>query len=323
MVARGREPVFGKLTHNGTKAEVEKTAIGWALINQQQKMLNLCPEIKILADKVMPDHHHIVLQVRRTMTRSIKEVVRGYMQGCKAEARKLGFEGNIYDAPPYYRVLTHKGQLQAMIDYVYANAERSWQRKQNPDLFRMRRRTEAVGLLFTSMGNHFLLDWPDRQSVEMSRSATDEQVQQKLKSVMAAAQNGAITYTASISKGEQFIARTLREQGFPLVVLLNEGFPDEGSQHERFYKPGGVYFEACSNGKLLLLEPTEQAFSSLFIQQAVEETLRLKARAKHFEYTPVATDSLRYRFAALNEMGRRLVEGIGADGIRWKGQDNI
>ena len=316
IVAKGREPIFGQLIHNGKHAEVEKTAIGWAVINQQQRMLDLCPEIKILADKVMPDHHHIILQVRRTMSRSIKEVVRGYMQGCKAEARKLGYEGNLYDAPPYYRVLTHKGQLKAMINYVYANAERAWQRKQNPDLFRMHRRTETYNMLFTSMGNHFLLDWPDRQLVEVSRSATDEQVQQRLKSVMAAAQNGAVTYTASISKGEQFIARTLREQGFPLVVLLNDGFPKEGSPHERFYKPGGVYFEACSQGKLLLLEPTEQALASPFIHQAVEETLRRKAEAKHWEYTPIATDSLRYRFVALNEMGRRLVGGRGADGIR-------
>ena len=316
MVAKGREPIFGKLTHNGTHAEVEKTAIGWAIINQQQRMLDLCPEIKILADKVMPDHHHIVLQVRRTMPRSIKEVVRGYMQGCKAEARKLGFEGNLYDAPPYYRVLTHKGQLRAMIDYVYANTERAWQRKQTPDLFRMHRKTEACGMIFTSMGNHFLLDWPDRQLVEMSRNASDEQVQQRLKSVLAAAQNGAVTYTASISKGEQFIARILREQSFPLVVLLNDGFPKEGSPHERFYKPGGVYFEACSQGKLLLLEPTEKAFNAPFIHQSVEETLRSKAEAKRYEFMPMAADSLRYRFVALNEMGRRLVEGCGADGIR-------
>ena len=311
MVAKGREPVFGRLTHNGTKAEVEKTAIGWALIDQQQRMLDLCPEIKILADKVMPDHHHIVLQVRRTMSRSIKEEVRGYMQGCKAEARKLGFEGNLYDAPPYYRVLTHKGQLKAMIEYVYANAERSWQRKQNPDLFRMHRKTEVCDMLFTSLGNHFLLDWPDRQLVEMSRNATDEQVQQKLKSVLSAAQNGAITYTASISKGEQCIARTLREQGFPLVVLLNEGFPKEGSPRERFFKPGGVYFEACSKGKLLLLEPTEEAFINPLIQQSVEKTLRQKAAAKHWDYSPITTDSLRFRFVALNEMGRRLVERDG------------
>ena len=108
MVANSRQALFGKLTHNGSEAVIEKTPIGWALINQQRKLLELCPEIKILADKVMPDHHHMVLQVQRTMPRSIRQVVRGYMQGCKEEARKLGFVENLYDAPPFYRVLTHK-----------------------------------------------------------------------------------------------------------------------------------------------------------------------------------------------------------------------
>lgn len=162
MVANSRQALFGKLTHNGSEAVVEKTPIGWALINQQRRLLELCPEIKILADKVMPDHHHIVLQVQRTMPRSIREVVRGYMQGCKEEARKLGFTENLYDGLPFYRVLTHKGQLHAMIEYVKANTERAWLRRQNPDLFGMHRHTEVCGLQFTSMGNHFLLNWPDR-----------------------------------------------------------------------------------------------------------------------------------------------------------------
>jgi REP element-mobilizing transposase RayT len=125
MVANSRQPVFGKLAHDGSKAVVEKTPFGWALVDQQRRLLELCPEIKILADKVMPDHQHMVLQVQRTMPRSIKQVVRGYMQGCKEEARKLGFTENLYDAPPFYRVLTHKGQLHAMIEYVKANAERA------------------------------------------------------------------------------------------------------------------------------------------------------------------------------------------------------
>ena len=116
MVARDRQPLFGRLTHDGIKAVVEKTPLGWALINQQKKMLSMCPEVRILADKVMPDHHHIVLQVTSTMKRSIREVVRGYMQGCKAEARKMGFDHNIYDDVPFYRSLCHNGQLKAMIE---------------------------------------------------------------------------------------------------------------------------------------------------------------------------------------------------------------
>jgi hypothetical protein len=308
MVANSRQALFGKLTHNGSEAVIEKTPIGWALINQQRRLLELCPEIKILADKVMPDHHHIVLQVQRTMPRSIRQVVRGYMQGCKEEARKLGFVENLYDAPPFYRVLTHKGQLHAMIEYVKANAERAWQRRQNPDLFRMHRRTEVCGLLFTSMGNHFLLDWPERQLVEMSREASNGQIEERLQSVLAAAHNGTVTYTAAISKGEQKIARAVREQGYPLVVLLNDGFPKEGSPHERFYKPGGVYFEACSRGKLLLMEPDGSAFVNQIVKRATEEALRRKAEAKRYCYSPVPVESQRYRFVALNEMGRLQVE---------------
>jgi hypothetical protein len=95
-----------------------------------------------------------------------------------------------------------------------------------------------------------------------------------------------------------------------LVVLLNDGFPKEGSPHERYYKPGGVYFEACSRGQLLLLEPTEHAFLDADIQAAVEETLRRKAEARHYTYTPISVTSLRYRFVALNEMAKRLAQNM-------------
>ena len=140
MVANSRQALFGKLSHNGSEAFVEKTPIGWVLVNQQ--------------------------------------------------------------------------------------------RRQNPDLFRIHRRTEVCGPQFTSMGNHFLLEWPDRQQVEISRSASDGQVEVRLESVLAAAHNGAVTYTAAISKGEQKVARTVREQGYPLVVLLNDGFPAAGSPQD-------------------------------------------------------------------------------------------
>ena len=308
MVANARQSLFGKLAHNGFEAVIEKTAIGWALINQQRRLLKMCPEIKILADKVMPDHHHMVLQVQRTMPRSIRQVVRGYMQGCKEEARKLGFEENLYDAPPFYRVMTHKGQLHAMIEYVKANAERAWQRKLNPDLFRIHRKTNVCQLQFTSLGNHFLLDWPERQLVEFSRDASEGQIEERLQSVLAAAHNGAVTYTAAISKGEQRIARMVREKGFPLVVLLNDGFPKEGSPQERYYKQGGVYFEACSRGKLLMMEPDESAFVNPVVMKATEDALRRKAEAKHYYYSPIPVTSQRYRFVALNEIGRMLVE---------------
>ena len=84
--------------------------------------------------------------------------------------------------------------------------------------------------------------------------------------------------------------------------------PAAGSPQERFYKPGGVYFEACSKGQLLLMEPDESAFVNEAVMAATEETLRRKAEAKHYSYVRVPVESLRYRFVALNEIGRMLVE---------------
>ena len=334
--------------------------------------------LKVLAQKVMPDHVHLVIQVLEPLPQSIGAVVRGFKSGCtkaykemygsgenaagvhgngeenaagvhgngeenaagvhgNGEENAAGMHGNgedrherAADAPVHFarifarrgsiwqqdaayyheRILHAPGQLRRMIDYVKDNPRRLWIKSHNPELFRLHRRTEAAGLSFTSMGNHFLLDWPDKQVVEMSRSATNDEVQERLRKVLAAAHNGTVTYTAAISKGEQLIARTLREQGYPLVVLLNDGFPKEGSPHERYYKPGGVYFEACSKGHLLLLEPIEQTFLDDGIQAAVEETLRRKAEARHYTYTPIPVTSQRYRFVALNEMAKRLVQNM-------------
>ena len=322
--------------------------------------------LKVLAQKVMPDHVHLVIQVLEPLPQSIGAVVRGFKSGCtkvykemygsgenaaevhgNGEENAAGVHGNNKegaevhgnskdghernaDAPVHFarifarrgsiwqqdaayyheRILHAPGQLRRMIDYVKDNPRRLWIKSHHPELFRLHRRTEAAGLSFTSMGNHFLLDWPDRQVVEMSRNATNDEVQERLRKVLAAAHNGTVTYTAAISKGEQIIARTLREQGYPLVVLLNDGFPKEGSPHERYYKPGGVYFEACSKGQLLLLEPTEQSFLDAGIQAAVEETLRRKAEERHYTYTPIPMTSQRYRFVALNEMAKRLAQNM-------------
>ena len=310
--------------------------------------------LKVLAQKVMPDHVHLVIQVLEPLPQSIGAVVRGFKSGCTKVYKEMygsgenaagvhvndkgnavgvhgdsaDGHGRSMDAPMHFarifagrgsiwqqdaayyheRILHVPGQLRRMIDYVKDNPRRLWIKSRHLELFRLRRRTEAAGLSFTSMGNHFLLEWPDKQVVEMSRSANNEEVQERLRQVLAAAHNGTVTYTAAISKGEQLIARTLREQGYPLVVLLNDGFPKEGSPHERYYKPGGVYFEACSKGQLLLLEPTGQAFLDAGIQAAVEVTLRRKAEARHYTYTPIPVTSQRYRFVALNEMAMRVAQ---------------
>ena len=358
----GRYPLFGTL--EGESAETAFVRLNPFGHRVYQMLCGLAQfyagkgfALKVLTQKVMPDHVHLVIQVLEPLPQSIGAVVRGFKSGCtkvykemylSSDENAAGVHGNseqwghsvgvhgsdnknstggntapvhfarifarrgsIWQQDPAYyheRILHAPGQLRRMIDYVKDNPRRLWIKSHNPDLFKLHRHTEAAGLSFSSLGNHFLLDWPDKQMVETSRRATSQDVQERLLAVLAAAHHGTVTYTAAISKGEQLIARTLREQGYPLVVLLCDGFPKEGTPHERYYKPGGVYFEACSRGQLLLLEPSGQTFLDAGIQASVEEALRRKAEARHFSYTPIPVTTQRYRFMALNEMARRLTD---------------
>ena len=55
------------------------------------------------------------------------------------------------------------------------------------------------------------------------------------------------------------------------------------------------------------MEPAESTFVSETVMGAAEEALRRKAEAKHFSYARIPVESQRYRFVALNEIGRMLV----------------
>ena len=51
-----------------------------------------------------------------------------------------------------------------------------------------------------------------------------------------------------MSDGERLIAREALAAGLPLVTMANKGF-------SKLQKPGGRYFDACAEGRLLMLAP--------------------------------------------------------------------
>lgn len=208
---------------------------------------------------------------------------------------------------PFVRTLARKGQLRTMIDYVRLNPYRKWMMRIHPELFTLHHDTRVAGLRFRSMGNHWLLQWPMKQMVECSRSTTQTDWDAQLEAVLHEAETGIVTYTAAVSDGEKYIARKVREAGFPLVVLLKDGFPAEGSEAMRYFKPGGIYFEACAHGRLLLLEAYGETYRDARVVTATENTLRMKAEAKHIAYSPLPMGSRRWRFVAGNEMVRLII----------------
>ena len=224
-----------------------------ALKERYKGNITLCRKI------LMDNHLHVVVWVHGNIGKSILEVAHGFQQGITHIAHEMGvwpmpqaaiqvgMTLGAYNAPaaealpyhilekPYVRTLSRAGQLDKMCDYVVLNPYRKYMRRLHPDLFTMHKHTEVQGLRFKSMGNHWLLDWPEKQIVQCSRSISEEDLLRQLKQALWNAERGAITYTAAISKGEQTIARGIREAGWPLVVLLLGGFPPEGNENERYY----------------------------------------------------------------------------------------
>jgi REP element-mobilizing transposase RayT len=320
FVISDRQSLLGNLTIDHEEPRCLPTDLGRAISHDLEHIQQLRPYVRLLAKQLMPDHLHVLLYITDDCGVSIKEIARGMRQGWRqfmpasvridpqmtsAEGYKQMPEGEtqmpMFETP-FFRTLAHKGQLDAMIQYIHDNPRRAMLKLQNPDLFTLRRDTRVGELCFSSLGNLFLLDYPDKQSVICSRLLSEQQIAAQQADVLRQAENGCITVTAAISPGEKQIAKAIREAGFPLIILLKDGLPKAGYPYEKFYKPGGVYFEACAAGRLLLLEPTAGTLTLPNIQTRTEQALREKAEARHWNFQPIPVSSERYRMMAANEI---------------------
>ena len=195
-------------------------------------------------------------------------------------------------------LLYGRGQLARMKRYIKENPRRLALKRANRELFRIRQDYTIGRFSCTVLGNIFLAGHPQRQVLQCSRSLTPEQIEERKRECLMQAANGAVFITAAISQGEKVIARSLREHGFPLIILLEQGFPKPESSHYRYFKPQGVYFEACAAGRLLLVEPHAEAL------ERPEVARRVIAKTGNIPHT-----TQRYRFVAMNVIAEEMCDG--------------
>ena len=93
---------------------------------------------------------------------------------------------------------------------------------------------------------------PDGEPIIESESP---EYRERLESALAAAEHGAVVLSPCISDGERQIAREAMKRRLPLVALKNMGFA-------KLEKPAGRYFDACAEGRLLLLAPAAWPYTT-------------------------------------------------------------
>lgn len=303
--------------YTSTQATVKLTPLGFAVSQELHNLPSRVDGIMVCAKQVMPDHIHAVVWVRKDTGRSIRQIGNGFRIGIKRKAIELCVwnedAGHILDIP-YIRTLSHKGQLKSMINYVHANPDNAWMRHLTPSLYTIRRNIQLAGLSFDGMGKERLLAYPDRQVIALSRSLSLPQIDEAVSRALSNAERGAVTYTAAINEGEKAVSKAVRTNGYPLVIIMLDGFPQEGTDAARYFHPNGIYHKVCGEGRLMLLSPHQSNYQNPTLIQLTDLELERKAQEKGQLYTPILHSSKRWRMIAGNIMLKMIAgENLSAD----------
>lgn len=178
-------------------------------------------------------------------------------------------KGLLWEQGYHDRVLSGEGQLQRLVDYIRENPRRSLIKRQHTDWFRPFTIT-AAGTTLYAFGNLELLRAPKRQAVRISSRITEGERNRQQQELLSAARQGTILISPFISTGERFVEETSLREHLPIVKLLPNGFSP-------YYKPQGHYFDACSEGRLLLLTPYPYSTQKVVLTRAICNYLNVLA----------------------------------------------
>lgn len=259
LVVKDRQPLLCSITGNGESepVTVHPTPLGQAVTQSLAGIPQFYPQIEIWTHQLMPDHLHAIIFVKQPIPVHLGKVINGFKVACNHAFRQLKEQGliksdhsGLWEDGYNDTILNQEGQLHRMKDYIFDNPRRFAIKRAHPDYFQVQRNVKVGDYTFAALGNIFLLDAPCLTQVQCSRSLTFEQITEKCRHFLSQAQNGAVLVSPSISPGEKAIMKAAFEQGFPVIVLQENGFAP-------LAKPGGRRFDACAQGRLLMLAPWE------------------------------------------------------------------
>ena len=284
LTVPSREPLFGSLVipnNDPANARIERTELGNAVVDELYVMCRHYPTIRIIQFCLMPDHLHAVIHVTQTMDTSIRSVIRGYWQGVKKLGRAYtlsiataefnskttnkgvkgmetandGYPFPIFTERPFIRPLSRRGQLDTMIRYIKMNPQRLATKRLKPGYFRVQKEIEIGDRKYDGVGNVALLLAERFATVHvrstMVRTAEDGDdtpLRNYMNNCVLMARKGVVMVSPFISPQERRVMQVLLQEQHPFILLADNGFRD-------YYKPADTLFDACSDGRLLILSP--------------------------------------------------------------------
>jgi len=263
LVTRNRQRLFGTLKGDPTIrtflpgcARVECSDLGNAIFFEEIKKINTYyPMAVVWKLCVMPDHLHIILRIDSPLPegKTLGTVVKGFKNGCnRAYWRIYGIEWKnrpgLFEEGYCDKILKDFNQLDHWKHYLDDNPRRLLIKTTHPELFSVRHHLTINGRQCVAVGNPFLLDIPDKEAVVVHRRDDENEYARKREAWMATGANYGVLVGAFISPREREVKQSAMEQGYFIIHLTNECIG-------QFYKPSGMDFDACAEGRMLIISP--------------------------------------------------------------------
>lgn len=297
LAVEGRHPVLGDLQVNGSgdsdmEASILLSPLGKAVEQAWMNITAYYPAVRMVQHVVMPDHLHGIIYVSSHIDFHPGQAIKGFKLACNRELRRLLEEAReeaareaaseaamvslqtrkdnfrqrllsyaaIKSQPlgketlwePGYndKILFNYSTLDKWKAYISDNPLRLAVRRMHPDFFRVRFNQMVAGRSYAAIGNRFLLHRPEKMQVQLSRKLTEEEIEERVRHFMTKAREGAVLVSPAISPAEQRVMRAALDASLPLIFLTPWGF-------NSFSKPGHRYYDACAEGRFLILAPWE------------------------------------------------------------------
>ena len=270
---------------------IELTELGKAVQSEWMGIHGYYPQIEVMAIQMMPDHMHGILFVTAPLPVHLGQVISGFKAGCRKAQKALEVaaakpqptekagqetwakrqaspqasalpspQASALPSQKNYRSLFAKGyndlilrsydELSTWQNYLRDNPRRLMMKRANPEWLRPFFGLKVGTTTYSSLGNQALLRSPHRIAVRVSRRLDSHQLEMEKARYLDMAKQGTVLVSPAISPGEKQVMRAAFDAGLPTIVLMENGFVP-------LTKPKGEQFDACAEGRLLMLAPWE------------------------------------------------------------------
>lgn len=174
----------------------------------------------------------------------------------------------IFEEKPHLRAMSQRRQLQTTIRYIDMNPERLATKRLMPGYFRVQEGIEIGGRKYSGVGNVEILQAAEyapvhvrRTMVEAAERGDNQALRDYMNGCVLQARKGAVMVSPFISPQEREVLGVLMKEGWPVIVLADNGFGE-------YYKPSEGLFDGVAAGKVLILSPWEYEAGKRHISRA-------------------------------------------------------